>query len=1619
MNHFDRDKRLELRCDRRKAWMLGLVLPVVVVLVVVLYGSTMFFGAQGQQERTAEAEYPILWQKRLALRVMNDPVAVDLNADGEYDIVLSDARGNIMSLLASRGKRYWLSRVCRGALGAPAVGNFTGDGTWDVAVGGADGRLYLVDGATGKSLGSWEIGTSIYGAPTVLPVPGTESNGKDELLVIDGQGTVLLYEIDAGMALELWHFPTAARITAPISIGHVRNAGRMDAVLGTATGEIWVIDVVRPNNVVKYQHPAGIAPATILALGDINGDGLDEVVFGDTGGHLYALKASADGLRPVWKERELFNIPATDPILTDLNGDGNVDIVISTAKSLFAFEGMTGSKLWLNDYVLHFSMTTSLALISTDRGERYLTFGDEEGNWHVVNGSNGKETAYLLHRGIHVHTPLVLDATGNGKADVFFVAPNTRKVTVFSTPFSLPEHAGLAWQTRGGNLARNCRWDEAYFAQIAAQNVKLQHQIDLLLEAARTDTSRKNWESVLTESNDVLRVNPRHREARWLWLHAWVRSHIILLLFACVAGLAVVLSVMLVGLQALKRYRTVKKADTAVANDRLEEATRLYMKVLAKDPVNQRVNVSLALVLIKLGDFGRDSIPVFERAYHVRRGDATILKALATAYSRAALIDDNALKVYLDAVELFEERGVLEYLIGKIYERKRQLELAARYFRNALRAGLDNEDVYKSLAEVYLQLGLRTARSLAVFERVYRADPSNQDYLEALCDAYVDAKKMDDQAQRIYKKVLEADPHYIPALRQLAEIRIHNGAVKEATALAQQILALDPDNAEGLLLLSHCYLREGRNDLEALSIYEKGLVHFPDDREILKTIAQIYLSQNRMDDTAVGVYYRSYRANPKDVVTLLALARVAREKHNPELSIRAIEQLSALGHWSHELALQLAAAYAEKNIVELKAERVYREAVKSYPHDTRYKTLLSHVLLKQGKTSAEAIRMYETVLESNPLDLAFGRQLLKAYNKNGRYEDTLRLAPQMMKAYPDDSDIQRSLAYANLYNDRLDDAIREYQTILERTPTDEEALVNLALAFAQQRKVDEASALYYQRALKIAPTNENLHMVMAHVHAHRGDMVLCVEEYKRALQAKPKIEEKVAADCLALLSQHPEAMKLRWFLCHLLVSVGRLKEAIEQLDAIFEDHPDQVKEIIECYEQVLAKDPRNVGAFLRKGIMLKIQGHLEEAREAVERAYALQPADADVQAELQDLYEFLLDEQEDIDIRFKLAYLYYQAGDYDKAIGNYQKAGQDYRLEKDSTRMLGRCFLAKGMLDLALQEFRKLTIDSELKDLLYDLATRYEAKNDLVGAKTVYKQLYAADIDYRNVRQKLEALAGSTSDPMVFEKTTILNSLSEEAKRRYELLDELGRGSMGIVYKARDNELDDVVALKILPDNLSNNPEAVARFKQEARSARRLSHRNIVRIHDIGEEMGRKYISMEYVDGTNLKDMLRRSGKLPYKSLVLYMRQICQALSYAHSIGIIHRDIKPANIMITRDDQVKITDFGIAKIMESTEATLAGMVIGTPLYMSPEQVEGRPVDNRADVYSLGVMFYELAAGSAPFAAGDLAYQHLHVEPKPLTGYPPEFVEIIMKCLHKNREERWSSVDEILLKLEQL
>ena len=174
---------------------------------------------------------------------------------------------------------------------------------------------------------------------------------------------------------------------------------------------------------------------------------------------------------------------------------------------------------------------------------------------------------------------------------------------------------------------------------------------------------------------------------------------------------------------------------------------------------------------------------------------------------------------------------------------------------------------------------------------------------------------------------------------------------------------------------------------------------------------------------------------------------------------------------------------------------------------------------------------------------------------------------------------------------------------------------------------------------------------------------------------------------------------------------------------------------------------------------------------------------------------------------------------------------------------------------------------------------------------------------------------------------------------------------------------------------------------------------------------------MEIVRGTDLRSYIKARGLLPVPDAVKIIKQIAAGLDYAHSMGVVHRDIKPANIMLTEKMAVKISDFGIAKVLETTGDTIPGSVMGTPIYMSPEQVRGQPVDNRADVYSLGILAYELLAGVPPFRGGDLPRKHMQEAPEPLANIPQALNDIIMKCLAKKPDDRWTEAGEIVVALD--
>jgi serine/threonine-protein kinase len=251
---------------------------------------------------------------------------------------------------------------------------------------------------------------------------------------------------------------------------------------------------------------------------------------------------------------------------------------------------------------------------------------------------------------------------------------------------------------------------------------------------------------------------------------------------------------------------------------------------------------------------------------------------------------------------------------------------------------------------------------------------------------------------------------------------------------------------------------------------------------------------------------------------------------------------------------------------------------------------------------------------------------------------------------------------------------------------------------------------------------------------------------------------------------------------------------------------------------------------------------------------------------------------------------------------------------------------------------------------------------------------------------------------------------------------------MGMVYRATDLQLDETVAIKtLLADVLTRSPEEVERFKREIRLARRITHRNVLRTYDYGEAEGVYFISMEYVRGYTLAELLEESARMAPRVVMGVSRQICRGLQAAHEQGIIHRDIKPQNVLIDHKGEVKLMDFGIARMAEAPEAmTAAGLIVGTPHYMSPEQVQGKALDPGSDVYSMGIMLYEMLAGERPFNAPSLMAiltAHITDKPRPLIDVRPDIGRdinaIVMKCLAKEPKERYANAGEMLADLDKV
>ena len=372
----------------------------------------------------------------------------------------------------------------------------------------------------------------------------------------------------------------------------------------------------------------------------------------------------------------------------------------------------------------------------------------------------------------------------------------------------------------------------------------------------------------------------------------------------------------------------------------------------------------------------------------------------------------------------------------------------------------------------------------------------------------------------------------------------------------------------------------------------------------------------------------------------------------------------------------------------------------------------------------------------------------------------------------------------------------------------------------------------------------------------------------------------------------------------------------------------------------------------------------------------------------------------------------------------------------ESNRMLGLAFQGQGQLDMAFDKFRKCPLDNALMENLYNLALDFERKRQFNKAESVFRYMADFNPKFRDLEQKLSR-AKAMSETVILggggrstaQGTMILEGGQVEKPMlgRYQVEKELGKGAMGVVYLGRDPKINRVVAIKTMAlsqefeeDELKDVKE---RFFREAETAGRLNHPNIVTIFDAGEEHDLAYIAMEFLKGKDLVPYTKPGNLMPLAKVMDVAARVADALYYAHQNSVVHRDIKPANIMYEPEsDSVKVTDFGIARITDSSK-TKTGMVLGTPSYMSPEQLAGKKIDGRSDLFSLGVMLFQMASGKLPFEGDSMAQlmfkiaNEAHPNIREINPQVPECLAVIIdRALAKDNTQRYQTGAEMALDL---
>jgi serine/threonine protein kinase len=558
------------------------------------------------------------------------------------------------------------------------------------------------------------------------------------------------------------------------------------------------------------------------------------------------------------------------------------------------------------------------------------------------------------------------------------------------------------------------------------------------------------------------------------------------------------------------------------------------------------------------------------------------------------------------------------------------------------------------------------------------------------------------------------------------------------------------------------------------------------------------------------------------------------------------------------------------------------------------------------------------------------------------------------------------------------------------------------------------------------------------------DLYVKVDEIERAYNLLLKTEKfEKAGDLAVRIGKYEEAVKL--FELAKLPSkaaviyekIGKIKTACQLRgeDALIRGQPVEAAgwflkgedyfRAAELYELEKQFEKAAYCYFMNQGFLSSAENYIkagneEEAAKMFELGHEWEKA-ADINVKLRN-YQKAGDLYEKIGYHYNAGICFEKIDDDNRALANFKgvkSSSADYT--KTITQM-ANIYLKNKKPQLVIEEIGRrleyLPINRYNLDCYYVFGQAHEIVGNFKRAFEIYQRILVEDYSFKDVSKKVKELEN------LLKRDMVLQFLKAETNHRYRIIDTIGEGGMGIVFKAMDTRLSNrIVALKLLSSSLIKSRLSLDKFLNEARSTASLSHPNIVTVYDVCEMENCYFIAMEFIEGKSLIDLIRRQIKFNLSQIFFAAMEMLKALYYSHQKGIIHRDIKPHNIMVNLQGEIKIMDFGIALLNDEMKRGETGMLIGTPDYMSPEQIQGIKVDYRTDIYSFGVTLFQLIAGRLPFKGEDIFYQHLHESVPDLKEFrvdvPVELIDIVEKCMEKKREDRYQSVQEIFAEIKKV